>query len=101
MMKLLLRDGRTKQELEKWAGASQLVFAHFFFWLSGERLQHSLEGLHRSILFETLIQCPELIPSVFPRAYKSFSKTNADESIDELFLLQEQRCDLLRVLRKR
>jgi hypothetical protein len=85
MMKLLLGDGRTKQELEKWAGTSQLVFAHFFFWLSGERLQYSLEGLHRSILFEALIRCPELIPHVFPRAYKSFSKGNAVESIDQLF----------------
>jgi hypothetical protein len=85
LMKLLLRDEKTKQELKEWAGGSQLVFAHFFFWLSGERLQHSLEGLYRSILFETLIQCPELIPNVFPRAYRSFSKANADESIDELF----------------
>jgi hypothetical protein len=85
LMKLLLRDERTKQELKEWAGGSQLVFAHFFFWLSGERLQHSLEGLYRSILFEILIQCPELIPNIFPRAYRSFSKANADESIDELF----------------
>jgi hypothetical protein len=85
LMKLLLRGERTKQELKEWAGGSQLVFAHFFFWLSGERLQHSLEGLYRSILFETLIQCPELIPNVFPRAYRSFSKAKADESIDELF----------------
>jgi hypothetical protein len=85
MMKFLLSDERTKQELEKWAGPKQLVFAHFFFWLSGEKLQYSLEGLHRSILFETLIQCPELIPDVFPRAYRSFSKTKAEESIDELF----------------
>ncbi|KAK4095685.1 hypothetical protein N658DRAFT_386454, partial [Parathielavia hyrcaniae] len=85
LMKLLLSDERTKQELEAWAGPKQLAFAHFSFWLSGERLQYSLEGLHRSILFETLIQCPELIPSVFPQAYKNFSKAKADESIDELF----------------
>lgn len=85
MMKLLLSDERTRQELERWAGEKQLVFAHFFFWSSGERLQHTLEGLYRSILFETLIQCPELIPEVFPRAYRAFSKTDVEHSIDELF----------------
>jgi hypothetical protein len=40
--------------------------ASFFFWNSGDKLQMSLEGLYRALLFETLKQCPELIPEIFP-----------------------------------
>jgi len=85
MMKIILNDTRTKQALEQWAGEKRLVFAHFFFWSSGVELQRSLEGLYRSILFEILLHCPELIPDVFPNAYRAFSVTRAQESIDELF----------------
>ncbi|KAI0438265.1 hypothetical protein F4803DRAFT_565429 [Xylaria telfairii] len=36
----------------------------FFFWSSGTVLQKSREGLLRSLLFEILRKCPELIPRV-------------------------------------
>jgi hypothetical protein len=85
LMKLLLDHPRTREELKRWAGEKQLVFAHFFFWRSGDELQRSLEGLYRSILFETLKQCPDLIREVFPEAHNSFSKTRLENSIDELF----------------
>jgi hypothetical protein len=41
-MKLLLDHPRTREELSRWAGGKQLVFAHFFFWRSGDNLQRSL-----------------------------------------------------------
>jgi hypothetical protein len=85
MMKIILNDTRTKQVLGQWAGEKKLVFAHFFFWFSGVQLQRSLEGLYRSILFEILLLCPELIRDVFPEAYRAFSATRAEESIDQLF----------------
>jgi hypothetical protein len=73
-MKFLVDHPRTREELDHWAADRQLVFAHFFFWQSGEKLQRSLEGLYRSILFATLKQCPDLIQEVFPEAYDTFSK---------------------------
>jgi hypothetical protein len=85
LMKLLLDHEKTKRELNHWAGNKQLVFAHFFFWRSGGELQRSLEGLYRSILFEILIQSPDLIREVFPKAYSAFSKTRQEDSIDKLF----------------
>jgi predicted RND superfamily exporter protein len=60
LMKFLVDHPRTREELNCWAADKQLVFAHFFFWQSGDTLQRSLEGLYRSILFETLKQCPDL-----------------------------------------
>ena len=66
LMKFLCQHSRVQQELNSWAGDNKLVFAQFFFWNSGDKLQMSLEGLYRTILFETLKQYPELIPENFP-----------------------------------
>ncbi|KAF6815197.1 hypothetical protein CSOJ01_03649 [Colletotrichum sojae] len=52
---------------------------------TGGKLQKSLEGLQRSILFETLKQCPELVEQVFPEAYSAFSRNSAASTIDELY----------------
>jgi NACHT domain len=85
LMKLLADHQRTLEELNYWAADKRLVFAHFFFWRSGDKLQRSLEGLYRSILFESLKQCPDLIKEVFPEAFDTFSRETQHNCIDELF----------------
>ncbi|KAL1967855.1 hypothetical protein VTN77DRAFT_2544 [Rasamsonia byssochlamydoides] len=65
MMKFLFRDRRVRHQLELWAGDKKLVLVNFFFWNSGDKLQMSLEGFYRSLLFETVKQCPEPIRQVF------------------------------------
>jgi len=89
LMKLLLDHPRTREELNYWAADKRLVFAHFFFWQSRDKLQRSLEGLYRSILFETLKQCPDLTQEVFPEAYDTFSTVRQENCIDELFFRPE------------
>lgn len=68
LMKFLGHHCRTKEELGKWATGKRkkLVFAKFYFWNSSDDMQMSLGGLYRSILFETLKRCPDLIPVIFP-----------------------------------
>ncbi|KAM7186766.1 hypothetical protein V8F33_011609 [Rhypophila sp. PSN 637] len=68
LMKFLCHHERTNEELQTWVTSKKktLVFASFYFWNSGDNIQMSLEGLLRSVLFETLKRCPELIPAVFP-----------------------------------
>ena len=73
LMKFLAKSPRVQQELERWAGGKQLIIARFFFWNSGDKLQMSLEGLYRSLLFETCTQCPELIPRIFPDLWNGLS----------------------------
>ncbi|KAF4624521.1 hypothetical protein G7Y89_g13649 [Cudoniella acicularis] len=86
LIKFLVDHPQTRVELKKWAEGKQLIFAHFFFWRSGvDKLQRSLSGLYRSILFEVLKQFPDLIREVFPEAYAAFSKNGPGGSIDELF----------------
>ncbi len=43
---------------------AKLVTAKYFFWNSGSNLQKSQEGLLRSLVFEALRQCPELVGHV-------------------------------------
>jgi hypothetical protein len=78
LMKFLCHHNRTQEELAKWAAEKQktLVFASFYFWNSGDDLQMSLAGLHRSILFETLKRYPDLIRVVFPRAWDQLADPN-------------------------
>jgi hypothetical protein len=53
---------------------AKLVVAKYFFWNAGSKLQKSQEGLLRSLLFETLRQCPELVEHVCGRRarYRGF-----------------------------
>ncbi|OOQ91415.1 hypothetical protein PEBR_00570 [Penicillium brasilianum] len=48
-----------------------LIFVRYFFWSSGDETQMSLEGLYRSLLFETCRQIPSLIPRLFPELWRS------------------------------
>jgi len=43
---------------------ARMVTAKYFFWNAGSKLQKSQEGLLRSLVFEVLRQCPELIRHV-------------------------------------
>ncbi|KAL4786839.1 hypothetical protein BJX76DRAFT_365056 [Aspergillus varians] len=54
-----------RQKLQKWAEGCCLISASVFFWNAGDRLQRSLEGLYRSILYQALRKCPEMANEVF------------------------------------
>ncbi|KAI1417450.1 hypothetical protein F5Y13DRAFT_202975 [Hypoxylon sp. FL1857] len=101
LMKLLASHPRTYEELSRWSGNKQLVFAQFFAWSAGkDDMQDTLHGLCRSILFTVLRQCPDLIPDIFPEAYLTLSKTQYERYIDEpLFRLSALK-EGLRNLRK-
>ncbi|KAH0536518.1 hypothetical protein FGG08_006614 [Glutinoglossum americanum] len=71
LMKFLCEHDRTTQLLNEWAGKEKtLIVARFFFWRAGEKDQRSLTGLLRSLLHDTLEQCPHLIPSVLPQTWQ-------------------------------
>ena len=64
LMNFLLTHHQAAESLRSWAGAKELVTASFFFWNAGSSLQRSQEGLFRSLLYEIMIQCPDLIRTV-------------------------------------
>ena len=71
LLKYLSNHPMTASHLQHWARPKQLVLAKFYFWNSGTKLQKSQEGLFRSLLFEILRQCPELMPVVWKSLCKS------------------------------
>lgn len=85
LMKLILSTERTHELLREWAGNKRLLFARFYFWAGGDQLQNSLEGLQRSMLFEILIQRPELVKDVFYEAYPIVAQSSWDSPIHSRF----------------
>ncbi|GLB08902.1 hypothetical protein AtubIFM57258_004811 [Aspergillus tubingensis] len=66
-MKFLAGHEQTQQHLRTWSGDNKLVLASFYFWSAAkDSLQKSQTGLLRSILYQILRQCPELIRVAFP-----------------------------------
>lgn len=71
LMKFIAGSPKTMDRLKEWAGDDALITAAFYFWSSAkDPLQKSDTGLLRSILFQILRQCPDLIQSAYPEQWQ-------------------------------
>jgi len=61
----------TARYLTPWQGQNRLVFARAFFWNPGTHIQKSLAGLLRSILYQLLSQCNEMIRFSVPTRWRA------------------------------
>lgn len=61
LMNYIRDDSRTLVLLEEWCSNRRLLTPTFFFWNAGTRLQKSIDGLLRSLVYQMLRECPELI----------------------------------------
>jgi hypothetical protein len=66
LMKHLINHPLLQAELQKWSYPRRLAIADYFFWVNGSNLERSQSGLLRSILFDILRQCPEMIQLTIP-----------------------------------
>jgi phage terminase small subunit len=74
LMKYVCNHDLTRMNLEKWASGSRLVIAKFFFWTASKKeLPKSQEGLLRSVLYQMLRQCPDLIPQALPSQWHAYT----------------------------
>lgn len=66
LIKFVAEHEQTKSYLKEWAGDKKLVIANFYFWnASTHQSQKSQRGLLRTILYQILRQCPELIQMAY------------------------------------
>ena len=72
LMKYLINHPDTAAITSEWAGVNKPVIASFFFWNAGTAVQKSQEGLFRSLLYEILRQCPDMIPTVCASKAETF-----------------------------
>lgn len=62
LMNYIRQDERTMEALKAWAGPNDIVCPSFFFWAAGSKLQKTISGLLRSLLYQILEQFRNLIP---------------------------------------
>jgi hypothetical protein len=79
LMKFVCSNPKTEKKLRVWASPKKLAIAHYFFWRAGSTLQKTQQGLLRSLVFEMIRECPELL-SV---AKTTLPKTNIFDSRHE------------------
>lgn len=72
LMKYIIVDERTCDNLNKWADGKELVLSSFYFWNSGTQMQMSREGLLRTLLHSSLLKCRDVIPAVFPEQLETY-----------------------------
>ncbi|KAK5722689.1 hypothetical protein LTR15_005921 [Elasticomyces elasticus] len=64
LMAHLLKDHRTVEALESWAGGSELLRLNYFFWRPGSALQNSVEGLLRTVAFQLCNHVPGAVAAI-------------------------------------
>ncbi|KAJ4079283.1 hypothetical protein NW760_015227 [Fusarium oxysporum] len=67
LMRFLFRSERTKDLLAAWSAGRKLILSKFFFWKHGSDMENSVNAMLRTLIYDTLEQCPELTSSVFPQ----------------------------------
>jgi hypothetical protein len=73
-MKYLVHHPSTMKNLRHWANELPVLFCHYYFWeATKEDLQHSREGLMRTLLWHCLNAKRNLIAEVAPRRWTAYN----------------------------
>ncbi|KAI1738250.1 hypothetical protein F4680DRAFT_450330 [Xylaria scruposa] len=67
LMAHIVNDSRTHHDLKIWSEGNELKVLSFFFWRAGTRLQNSIFGLLRSLLYQLCRSNPLLLDNIFAR----------------------------------
>ena len=73
LMKFIADHPETQSALDEWAGQSKCMVASYYFWSAGTRLQKTIEGLLRSLLFDIFVRHPHSIPIAVPDRWDQLS----------------------------
>ncbi|KAF6807151.1 hypothetical protein CPLU01_15829 [Colletotrichum plurivorum] len=84
LMKFILSHQRMTELSEAWAGDKRLLLVSHFFWYGGNKIQRSQEGLLRTLLFQILVNYPELIQVLFPERCGDSFRYLESWSLEEL-----------------
>ena len=61
LMNCICNHSRRLELLGEWCSSRRLLTPAFFFWNAGTRLQKSIDGLLRSLVYQMLKECRELV----------------------------------------
>ncbi|KAM0721527.1 hypothetical protein Q7P37_002452 [Cladosporium fusiforme] len=75
LMKFITHEPHLRAFLDTWTGDLPLVIASFWFWAAGSKLQRSLVGLYRTILYRILKTERKLCRIAFPDWRPKFAES--------------------------
>jgi hypothetical protein len=109
LMKFIVEHPNTLRGLKEWSGKDKMTTASFYFWSSAkDPLQKSGTGLLRSILYQILRECPELIRDTFADQWQSYRSGGsisragiAAATTSELLACYQRLADLLPTVQTR
>ncbi|KAK4569996.1 hypothetical protein LTR86_002966 [Recurvomyces mirabilis] len=90
LMKYVTDSDQGTHTLHQWARSKQkdLVIGSFYFWNAGSDMQNSQEGLLQSLVYQTFLQCPDMIKQAATKkrwhAPDSYHTSHRPWEIDEL-----------------
>lgn len=61
LMSYICQHGRRLEYLRRWCPNRLLLTPSYFFWAAGSTQQKSIDGLLRSLIYQILTGCPELV----------------------------------------
>ncbi|KAI1823016.1 hypothetical protein F4861DRAFT_540414 [Xylaria intraflava] len=67
LMAHIINDARTRKDLITWGDGRNLEVLSFFFWRAGSRIQNSVLGLLRSLLFQLCKPRPDIVNTFLAR----------------------------------
>ena len=73
LMNYICNHSRRLELLGQWCSDRRLLTPTFFFWNAGTRLQKSVDGLLRSLLYQMLKECRELVECFSVSHYEQVS----------------------------
>lgn len=72
-MKFVLRNPETRLALQKWSAGKPVLLPSYFFWNPGTLIQKNLHGFARSLLFDILVEVPQLAETICPDRWNAQS----------------------------
>ncbi|KAK4202850.1 hypothetical protein QBC40DRAFT_195481 [Triangularia verruculosa] len=69
LMKYIMDNPALQGHLRRWSLKKPILFGTFHFWIAGDTMQKSREGLLRSLIHQILSQHTTLVPTVCPRRW--------------------------------
>ncbi|KAK4223322.1 hypothetical protein QBC38DRAFT_52999 [Podospora fimiseda] len=89
LMKFVVQHNALASNLAIWAKGLPVVTASYYLWMAGIHLEHSQEGLTRSLLFQCLKQRPSLLPRVCKKQYALIQALGIDACVPPPWKLSE------------
>jgi hypothetical protein len=80
LMKYISHHNLTESMLDQWAGNQRFAVGSYYCWNAGSEMQKSQEGLLRSLLYDVLRKCPDLIPIVCPDRWQATRQISVEDT---------------------